>query len=282
MSIIAEQLSRVAIGAPLRHANLTLYPLLAAGVAEPGYRLLEAVLADGSARVTEVSEAGSVPQLRFVNEGERPVLALDGEELIGAKQNRILNLTILAPAHQTIKIPVSCVEQGRWHAQSAAFASAQRAHFATGRARKAADVSASLRQRGSRASDQGAVWRDIAEKSRRFGVDSATGAAADLYAAHRERLDAFRQAFAALPGQCGALFAIHDRVVGVELFDSPRPWRRSWASSSRVMRSTHSMRARPPGWRRPHGLGSMPWPAPRPRPSLPWVTARTGGCSDAD
>lgn len=221
MSIIAEQLSRVIIGAPMRHANLTLYPLLAEGVAEPGYRLLDAALADGTVRVTEVSASGSVPELCFVNDGDRPVLLLDGEELIGAKQNRILNLTILAPAHKTITIPVSCVEQGRWHAQSAGFTSARRAHFATGRARKAADVSASLRRGGSRASNQGAVWREIAEKSRRFGVDSATGAAADLYAAHRERLDAFHQALAAQPGQCGALFAIHDRVVGVELFDSP-------------------------------------------------------------
>jgi hypothetical protein len=40
---------------------------------------------------------------------------LDGEELIGAKQNRALNLTILAPAKQVIVIPVSCVEAGRWH-----------------------------------------------------------------------------------------------------------------------------------------------------------------------
>ncbi len=57
-----------------------------------------------------------MPELRFVNHCERPVLLLDGEELVGAKQNRILNLTVLVPAHQTIVIPVSCVEAGRWRA----------------------------------------------------------------------------------------------------------------------------------------------------------------------
>jgi hypothetical protein len=30
-----------------------------------------------------------------LNKGNRPVLMLDGEELIGAKQNRIVNLSIL-------------------------------------------------------------------------------------------------------------------------------------------------------------------------------------------
>ena len=64
----------------------------------------------------EVSEGGHVPETEeIVNEGELSVLLLDGEELLGAKQNRVLNLTILVPAHQTCVVPVSCVESGRWH-----------------------------------------------------------------------------------------------------------------------------------------------------------------------
>jgi hypothetical protein len=45
-----------------------------------------------------VSEGGSVPHLLFINDAMRPVLLLDGEELVGAKQNRVLNLTVLAAA----------------------------------------------------------------------------------------------------------------------------------------------------------------------------------------
>lgn len=221
MSAIAKRLSEVVVGKPTVYQNLTLYPLLADGPDEPAYRLLDAALSDHSARVTEVSESGHVPELKFINEGLRPVLLLDGEELVGAKQNRILNLSILAPAHQTIVIPVSCVEAGRWHAESAEFGSARRAHFAAGRARKAADVSDSLRRRGSRESDQDAVWRDIAERARRMQVSSPTGAAAALYEGSRARLDDFRAAFAPQPNQCGALFAINGRLVGLDLFDSP-------------------------------------------------------------
>ncbi len=57
------------------------------------------------ARVTEVSEAGSVPFLQVANGADRPLLLLDGEELIGAKQNRILNTTVLVAARTEVTIP---------------------------------------------------------------------------------------------------------------------------------------------------------------------------------
>ncbi len=48
---------------------------------------------------------------------------LDSEELIGAKQNRILNVSVMVPPHTTITVPVTCVEQGRWAYSSATFKS---------------------------------------------------------------------------------------------------------------------------------------------------------------
>lgn len=134
-------------------------------------------LAGGCAGITEASELGSVPELRFVNDCDVPVLLLDGEELVGAKQNRILNLSVLAPVGKSIVIPVSCVEAGCWRSQSAEFASASRAHFAAGRARKTAQVSESLRRSGRRVSDQVAVWSDISDKVFRMDALSKTGAA---------------------------------------------------------------------------------------------------------
>jgi len=63
-----------------------------------------------AARITEVTESGSVPFLQVANGADRPLLLLDGEELIGAKQNRILNTTVLVAGHTEVTIPVSCVE----------------------------------------------------------------------------------------------------------------------------------------------------------------------------
>ena len=108
MSAVAECLFKAELGEPQSYRNLSLFPLLADGIAEPDYLLLDEALERGCARVSEVSEQGSVPELRFVNECDRSVLLIDGEELVGAKQNRILNLSILVPAHKTIVVPVSC------------------------------------------------------------------------------------------------------------------------------------------------------------------------------
>jgi len=111
---ITALLNDLDLGQPASAANLTVIPLLAQREAEPSYLTLDEALAKGLAVVTEVSESGSVPQLLVKNLGRQQVLILDGEELIGAKQNRIVNLTILVPAQTTIEIPVSCVEAGRW------------------------------------------------------------------------------------------------------------------------------------------------------------------------
>ncbi len=114
MSIISDRLMRLEAAKVQVFKNLVVTPLVGDGLAPPPYRLLDDVLEDGCAQVSEVSESGSVPELRFVNNCTASVLLLDGEELIGAKQNRILNLTVLVPAKTEMVIPVSCVEQGRW------------------------------------------------------------------------------------------------------------------------------------------------------------------------
>jgi len=45
--------------------------------------------------------------------GDLPLLLLDGEQLVGAKQNWIMNMTVLVAAHTAVTIPVSCVERVR-------------------------------------------------------------------------------------------------------------------------------------------------------------------------
>jgi hypothetical protein len=199
---------------------------------EPGfgripYLTLDEALAAGFVKVTEVSEAGHVPELTLVNDGERPVLVLDGEELVGAKQNRIVNLTILVPPRTRLPLPVSCVEAGRWSHRSRSFAAAGRTHYAAGRAKKLEQVSYFMKASGERRADQGAVWDDIDEKAARMAAQSETHAAAAMYEKSREQLDAFQHTLQALPNQLGAVFAIDGVIAGLELFDSPATWRKS-------------------------------------------------------
>src|SRR3989454_6869721 len=109
---ISALLETLGVGEPLSHGALTVIPLLAPKEVEPDWLTLAE--AGAAVTITEVSADGEVPTLSLVNDTDRPVLLLDGEELIGAKQNRILNTTVLVAAHAALRIPLSCVEPGRW------------------------------------------------------------------------------------------------------------------------------------------------------------------------
>ena len=236
MEIVRKTLKDARLGAPKAHANLAVFPLWTASPANRPYMTLDEALASGKVRVTEVSQHGSVPDLCFVNESDLPVLLLDGEELLGAKQNRVLNLTILAPAGKTIVVPVSCVEAGRWAHRSAEFSSSDRVLYARMRASKSADITGALGSSGRARSDQGAVWASIDQKMACLGTPSPTRAMEDIYDAHREKVNKFVTALTVEPGQTGAVFSLNGSVAGLEMFDHPEAFAkmfpklvRSWA-----------------------------------------------------
>ncbi|MEA2110145.1 MAG: DUF6569 family protein, partial [Pseudomonadota bacterium] len=223
MTVIAQRLEKISLKATQQFKNLTMFPLVEENPHEADYLLLEEALEAATARVTEISAGGSVPELKFINDADRPVLLLDGEELVGAKQNRIINLTILVAAKSTVIIPVSCVESGRWRADSTMFSAARRTHYATGRARKANRVTESMNCSGSRRTDQGEIWEDIEAKFCRMKASSPTRAAGAMYESNRESLGNYQQAFTSVDNQTGALFAINGKAVGLDLFDSRKP-----------------------------------------------------------
>lgn len=219
MKAIIETITRIKIGTPTTFRNLTLFPLADGGGNEAEYLTLDEALAGKSVHITEVSEGGSVPELKFVNESDKPVFLLDGEELIGAKQNRVLNLSILVPAGKTLIIPVSCVERGRWHHRSREFTSASRAHYAEGRAKRMSQVTDSMKSSGARRSDQGEVWKDIYLKFKKFAASSATAAMSDIYEQQTRLLEDYVRSFTPGEGQTGVMFAINGGVAGFDLFD---------------------------------------------------------------
>ena len=227
MNHIQSALSQLSLGQPQSFANMAVFPLIARHAEVPDYLVLEEALNADVGRVTEITEGGSVPELAFENDATARVLLVDGEQLVGARQNRILNISILVPAGKKITIPVSCCEQGRWaYSGGRNFSSGDSDLFARAKARKMLRVSESMRSRGDRRSDQSEIWADIAQKSTNLNVSSETGAMADLYDQHHQRLDGYVGAFRLEPGQTGAVVALNGQVVGLELFDAPATFAR--------------------------------------------------------
>ena len=231
---VFEAVGAITFGPAQTFRNLTLVPLVADEPRAADYAILDEALALGTVQIGETSEAGRVPELKVLNHGDKAVFLLDGEELIGAKQNRVLNLSILVPPHSESTIPVSCVESGRWSRRSAHFGSAPRAHYAEGRSAKMQQVTASLRATGTRGSDQRAVWAGIEEKMLRLGARSDTAAMAAMYENLQQPIEDFVSAFQPMAGQVGAMFLVNGRPGGIELFDAPETWRKL---SSKLIRS---------------------------------------------
>ncbi len=211
------------IGELAEHRGIVVAPLFPRNDPVAEYLTLDEALA-GGLRVKETSESGSVPELLVENPLSKRVLLYDGEELVGAKQNRILNVSVLVEAKSSLTIPVSCVEQGRWRNVSSSFQAAPNISHATLRRRKAEAQAAQPLARGIAQSE---VWDEVRAKSIQMRVSSPTGASADLYRAHERDLRSLESAFPAHPGQCGAVLGI-GRDLCLDLVSRPDAFARLW------------------------------------------------------
>ena len=77
------------------YKNSTVFPLLAPNGIELEYLVLEQALDEKLIQITELDTEDSVPELKLKNLGKKSVLIVEGEKLVGAKQNRIVNSSFL-------------------------------------------------------------------------------------------------------------------------------------------------------------------------------------------
>lgn len=218
--VVEKCLSGLEVGEGKGFENLEVFPIFFKGPAGPAYLTLSEALAKGILAVTEVSAGGHVPELKVVNKGETPVLLLDGEELAGARQNRVLNTSILVRGNAETIIPVSCTEQGRWQYVSREFKDSGIVMPATLRAANVAAVSESLKAGESYASDQSGVWDGVARCMMECQVSSPTSALRDVYEKEGVRLADHLRAFPAAEGQRGLAVLIRGSVAGFDYVSS--------------------------------------------------------------
>lgn len=213
---IQDYLGESKIGRKQSYKNLSVFPLLSPYSVSMDYLTLDEALAEEAIDIVEVDEGGSVPELKVINRGARKVLILDGEELVGAKQNRIVNTTILIKEKSATVIPVSCVERGRWAYDSRKFSSPGRGLAASIRACKSEDVADSLKRDRSFRSDQGRIWSEISEKASRLDAASPTMDIGSIYEKEAPRLEEYEKHFKLADKQVGAIFCINGRVAGMD------------------------------------------------------------------
>jgi hypothetical protein len=220
-------LNGAAIGQPQTHANMAVYPLRVKNGHKRNYQTLDEAMQARTIEVLEVSEGGSVPNLKVRNTGSLPVLLVVGEELVGAKQNRVLNTSLLVPAQKEIEVPVSCVERGRWAYNSRAFdTSTTSSHFKLRKA-QVEKVTDNLRTRAAFDADQSAVWQEIDRKIHTTGSISNTAALHDVYTQTEDDLKNYLAAFPP-PDAEGVIVTINGQIAGADIFDHSDTLRALW------------------------------------------------------
>ena len=238
-------LDTAAIGNPVTRLGVSFFPIYMMGNDLPEISTGE----DSGLVINELDDA-AVPTLLANNPTDKPILIVEGQHFLGGKQNRAVNATILVPAETKLEIPVSCLEQGRWgraraYTQASSFAPRRVRH------RKEEAVNRSMRMRGSRGGDQGAVWNEVESVLDEARTTSQTLAAADIdnvYRRERDRGDAVTELsrVGPLPHQLGIAVTHGSWVVAIEVFGAPSLLAEHWRA---LIRSY--MLERPGGTGRP-------------------------------
>lgn len=224
MKTLKNFINRLTIGDAQTFNQLTMRPVFVSTDFLLPFLTLEEALEQKLLEITEKNEGGSVPELLVKNKGKFDVIILEGEELHGAKQNRIVNATTIIPAESEIVLPVSCVERGRWHYVSEEFASGRNVSSPALRKASHDAVTKNLREDQSYESDQSLIWSEISRKSNRMGVSSETEAASDiLYSLVTPEVE--KDLFEDIPyqeKQIGFLAFIKGEFAGGDIFGSTK------------------------------------------------------------
>jgi len=209
--------SGLTVGAPDISGPLAVYPVFG-GPARTEYVSMARAHSQGFT-VKELPGGASVRDLLVSNPGPTAVLLFEGEEVLGAQQNRTFDNSVLVPAGEELKVPVSCVEAGRWDGSrhSESFRPAPQAAHPKLRREKAMQ-SSRARDRGEEArADQGAVWASVADRSASMGVNSSTGSMHDVYESRRDRLVEMSGGIQLHENQIGAVLQIGNEVKAIDL-----------------------------------------------------------------
>jgi len=210
----------VRVGEPTVCGGLFVFPLFGGNANRLDYLLSEEAILLGMVVVREVSAAGSVNELLVDNGGDKPVLFLEGQGFKGAKQDRVVRSSVLVAGRSQTRIPVSCVEKGRWWYESRKF-------------KPGSCCPPSLRhllKSGSPGggTNQSQMWAEIQQRHRRLGVQSRSANLSDALDTHRGAVEDLQHRFSCPEGASGIAVALDGKFACTDLLDKPETLARIW------------------------------------------------------
>ncbi len=186
---------------PIRHGNLTVFPVVAAKTYPTGeFLTLDEGLHSGEVIVTEAGsvqglirrhgtpivrhDGAEVNRLVLVNNSKRPLLLLAGEIVSGGRQDRVIGKDrIVPPESDPVDLNVFCVEPGRWVASTEHFGASEALYGKNSSAvggplPMAIMAQPSVRGKAMAEKDQSQVWNEVNKQKAAMTVEVEAAAPA--------------------------------------------------------------------------------------------------------
>lgn len=207
----------IRIGEPVFLRNLSIYAI--SGSSENGLEIssIDEIIKDARGRFSEL-ETPDINRLLFNNQGNHPVLMLDGEEITGSLQDRIIASSTLVEERSTRDIPVICAEEGRWD---------EIGGFQTGYC-SYPRIRAILSRPGRKENGlQKTVWKEIERKLTATKTLSTTSSMHDIYDNLEDAVNRYLEGFRSLNHETiGFVGTAGRQILGCDIFSDPKTYKK--------------------------------------------------------
>lgn len=202
-----------------KHQNLSIVQFLSSPSNSFEYISGSEAIKKGFVEVKEINEQGNVNKLHLINLSDKYIFFMDGDILTGAKQNRVLNSSVMIAPNSKINLPVSCIEQGRWRSVSNKFNPSNHISPQKLRAKKSQSVSLNLMAKQFYLADQSKVWQDVDNYYQIFDMSSNTMDLSELFTRKENDFEIFIKKFELNPNSNGISLFVNKKLLSIDLFN---------------------------------------------------------------
>ena len=220
-------LSRVQVSERQSAGDLDIFPLrFVCDFATAPLLLGHEAVAQGRLEIRERGQGGEVQELEALNRANVPVLLLEGETLVGCKQNRVVAHTVIIAAGATVVVPVGCMQQGRWSNVGPRFASGPMRVSPDFRRQAVRETSAARSSGGPVHLDQGRLWDQVSDSLSACAVASPSRDYEELLSREHDSLRREASTIRRVPGEVGIIVFRGADFLGLDLLGHPEHWQK--------------------------------------------------------
>ena len=177
MTILNIQFDDVHFFNDVKFGSITFQPLKFLFKNKPtNLKSIDQLFEEEQVLVEEIGIDGRVEEVNVKNFSKDFLFVPDGEAIVGAKQNRIAERSVIIPPYSSNKIPVYCVEKNRWsYEEDINFCKSEFILPPTAREEKA-----ELLKKGEKGKVQNQIWEEVSMLSEKLQTYNSTDDLGDI------------------------------------------------------------------------------------------------------